>query len=78
MIKKDTIIRLIVLALVLLNQVLCSAGVINFEVEEDKIYEGVSTLATIFISLWTAWKNNSITKNAIKADEYLNKLKGTK
>lgn len=78
MIKKDTIIRLIVLALVLLNQVLCSTGVINFEVEEDKIYEGVSTLATIFISLWTAWKNNSITKNAIKADEYLNKLKGTK
>lgn len=78
MIKKDTIIRLIVLALVLLNQVLCSTGVINFEVEEDKIYEGVSTLATIFMSLWTAWKNNSITKNAIKADEYLNKLKGTK
>ena len=78
MIKKDTIIRLIVLALVLLNQVLCSTGVINFEVEEDKIYEGASTLATIFISLWTAWKNNSITKNAIKADEYLNKLKGTK
>ena len=78
MIKKDTLIRLIVLALVLLNQVLCSTGVINFEVEEDKIYEGVSTLATIFMSLWTAWKNNSITKNAIKADEYLNKLKGTK
>ena len=78
MIKKDTIIRLIVLALVLLNQVLCSTGVINFEIAEDKIYEGVSTIATIFISLWTAWKNNSITKNAIKADEYLNKLKGTK
>lgn len=78
MIKKDTIIRLIVLALVLLNQILCSTGVINFEIEEDKIYEGVSTIATIFISLWTAWKNNSITKDAIKADEYLAKLKGTK
>jgi SPP1 family holin len=75
MIKKDTIIRLVVLFLVLVNQILCSYGVISFEVGEDQIYEFVSTLATILISIWTAWKNNSITPEAIKADEYLKQLK---
>lgn len=75
MIKKDTIIRLVVLILVLINQVLCSKGIIEFEFDENNIYELVSTIATILISLWSAWKNNSFTKNAIRADEYLADLR---
>lgn len=78
MVKKDTIIRLIVLIIVLINQVLVSTGVINMEFEESQIYELVSTIATIIVAMWTAWKNNSITKNAIKSDEYLKELKAQK
>lgn len=78
MIKKDTIIRLIVLIIVLINQVLCSKGIIEFEFDENNIYEVVSVLATIVMSLWTMWKNNSFTKEAIRADEYLKDLKAIK
>lgn len=77
-VKKETVIRLIVLALVLVNQILCSTGVINFEFGEDKIYEMVSILFTIGGFIWGAWKNNSVTPEAIKADEYLKELKQNK
>lgn len=77
-VKKETVIRLIVLALVLVNQILCSTGVINFEFGEDKIYEFVSLLFTLGASIWTTWKNNSVTPEAIKADEYLKELKQNK
>lgn len=76
MIKKETIIRLLVLLIVLINQVLVSTGVLSVEFEENQIYELVSTIVTIVVAMWTAWKNNSITKNAIKADEYLKNLNG--
>lgn len=78
MIKKDTIIRLIVLIIVLINQVLCSKGIIEFEFDENNIYEVVSILATIVMSLWAMWKNNSFTKDAIRADEYLKDLRAIK
>ena len=74
-VKKETIIRLVVLVIVLVNQVLCSTGKINFELAEEQVYELISIFATIIVSGWTAWKNNSVTKEAIKADEYLKELK---
>ena len=73
--KKSTIIRLITLILVLINQILCSTGVINFEFAEENIYELVSLIATLITTLWCAWKNNSLTKNAQLADEYLENLR---
>lgn len=78
MIEKETIIRLIVLVLVLVNQILCSTGVMTSEIEEDKIYELISTLATVGASAWAMWKNNSFTKDAIEADKYLKELKSKK
>ena len=74
--KKETIIRVVVLIILLINQFLIITGVTDFVVEENEVYEIVSTIATTIMSLWTMWKNNSFTKNAIKADEYLKQLKG--
>ena len=74
--KKETIIRVVVLIILLINQFLIITGVTDFVVEENEVYEIVSTIATTIMSLWTMWKNNSFTKNAQKADEYLKQLKG--
>lgn len=73
--KKETIIRVVVLIILLINQFLIITGVTEFVIEENEVYNIVSTIATTIMSLWTMWKNNSFTKNAIKADEYLKKLK---
>lgn len=76
--KKETIIRAVVLIILLINQFLIITGVTDFVVEENEVYEIISTIATTIMSLWTMWKNNSFTKNAQKADEYLKDLKGHK
>lgn len=73
--KKETIIRVVVLIILLINQFLIITGVTDFVVEENEVYEIISTIATTIMSLWTMWKNNSFTKNAQKADEYLKQLK---
>lgn len=76
MAKKETIIRVVVLIILLINQFLVITGVTDFIIEENEVYDIVSTIATTIMSLWTMWKNNSFTKNARKADEYLKKLNG--
>lgn len=76
MVKKETIIRVVVLVILLINQLLVITGVTDFVIEENEVYDIVSTIATTIMSLWTMWKNNSFTKNAQKADEYLKKLNG--
>lgn len=75
---RETIIRTICLILVLVNQILCSKGIIEFQAGEDELYEIISGIATIVIAGWCWWKNNSFTKEARKADEYMKKLKSKK
>ena len=74
-IKADTIARTIVLILALVNQVLAMCGKNVLPFADETIYELVTLLFTIGASAWAWWKNNSITKNAIEADEYLTQLK---
>lgn len=73
--KADTIARTIVLVLALLNQILAIFGKEQIPIAEDNIYQLVSILFTIGAAVWSWWKNNSVTQNAIKADEYLKELK---
>ena len=72
---RETIIRTLCLLLVLVNQLCVSKGWIEFQADEQDLYEIVSGLATIIVSAWCWWKNNSFTKEARKADEYMHKLK---
>ncbi len=75
-ITKATWTRIIVLFLVLINQI--SISFFEFEIlpfGESQIYEGVSVVLTVIAAIWTAWKNNSITDEAKRADEYLKDLR---
>lgn len=74
-IKQDTIIRTVVLFVALLNQFLTMKGMSPLPFEEDEITEMLSYLFTAVAALWSWWKNNSFTKNAIEADEVLAELK---
>ena len=75
---QQAIVRLVVLAVLLLNQSLVVMGWNPLPFSEDEIYEGVSSVATVIVALWAWWKNNSITKEAQQADEYLKELKEKK
>ena len=74
-ITAETIARTIVLVIALLNQIFAIFGRDQIPIAEDNIYQLVSILFTIGAAVWSWWKNNSVTKNAVKADEYLKELK---
>ena len=74
-ITAETIARTIVLVIALLNQIFAIFGREQIPIAEDNIYQLVSILFTIGAAVWSWWKNNSVTKNAVKADEYLAELK---
>lgn len=75
---KQAIVRLIVLIIALVNQTLTLAGYNPMPFSDEQIFEAVSNVATVAIALWAWWKNNSVTKEAQKADEYLAELKSKK
>lgn len=77
-VKPDTIIRTIILIIALTNQALAIMGKEAIPVTDDQVYQLVTLVITIIASLWTWWKNNSFTLPAIKADEYLEKLRREK
>ena len=74
-IKTDTIIRTIVTLFVLINSVLMILGKDKLPWTEDEVYTGVSAVAAVITTVWSWWKNNSITSAAITADKYLETLK---
>jgi len=74
-IKTDTIIRTIILALALVNQILVTTGHSVIPVTDEQVSEIITLAVTVGASLWAWWKNNSFTQNAIKADEYLAELR---
>lgn len=74
-VKIGTIVRLIVMILSMVNMLLTVNGKNPLPWSEDEMYIGLSQVAAILTTVWTWWKNNSFTKEAIKADEYLEELK---
>lgn len=71
----STILRTIVLLLVILNQVLTSIGKNPLPWSEEEMYQGLSAAATAVAALIAWWKNNSFTKEARAADQYMKSLK---
>lgn len=74
-ISKETLIRTILTFIALLNIILTMFGKNPLPWSEDEIYVGISAVASFLTTAWSWWKNNSFTKAAIKADEYLNEIK---
>ena len=74
-IDSGTIIRTIILALALVNQLLTASGHTIINVSDDTITQLISAGATIVTALIAWWKNNSFTQEAIEADKYLDQLR---
>ena len=74
-VKTSTIIRTLCLILALINQILSAIGKPLLPIEDSQIETVVTETALVITALWSWWKNNSFTKNAIVADEYLKELK---
>ena len=74
-VKTETIIRTVVLILALANQALAIMGKEKIPITDDEVYQLVTLLITICSGLWAWWKNNSFTQPALKADEYMEKLR---
>ena len=75
-ISKGTLIRTIILALALINQVLAMFGISPLNIADDDISTVISTAWTIVAAIIAWWKNNSFSNAAIRADEFMHKLKG--
>ena len=81
-VSKETIIRLAILLLTLINTVAVMAGFSPIDLTDavvtetvEAVYTAVSYLILVVSTLWAAWKNNSITQPALKADIYLEEQK---
>lgn len=75
-VKTGTIVRTICLFLALINQLLSNAGHAVLPIEDAQVEIIVTTCITVGVALWNWWKNNSFTKPAIAADNYMAALKG--
>lgn len=76
--KTDTIVRVIVLAIALINAVLAFLGETKLDIDENTVYTLATVISTVGASLWAMWKNNSFTKEAKQADKYMKELKSKK
>ena len=74
-IKRETIIRTIILVLALINQILSATGRSPLPVSDATIEQLLSTLITVGAAIWAWWKNNSFTQAAIEADQYMENIK---
>ena len=74
-VKADTIARLIILIISVVNAILAWLGKGRIDIADNTIYQLVSIIALIASSIWAYWKNNSYTDAALKADEYMKSLK---
>ncbi len=72
---KAVLIRTLVLIFALVNQGLVLAGLSPLPFEDAEFENAVSMVFTVAASLWSWWKNNSFSKEAKQADEYLKELK---
>lgn len=77
-VKTDTIVRTICLFLALINQLLSATGHSVLPIEDEQVETLVTVVITIAVAVWSWWKNNSFTPEAIAADNHLEALKGGK
>lgn len=74
-ISKATIFRTILILLVIINLVLRKLGFDPLHIDENEIAKFLELIIEIcsIISAW--WYNNSFSKNALKAQDYLQELR---
>lgn len=71
----NVIARFVALGIVLTNSVLTMFNVNPIPFSQEEAYGIVSTILTCGVTIYTAWKNNSVTKEAKMADKVMLALK---
>lgn len=65
-----TITRCLVLIILIVNMILVAFGIqeelFDFNATYDLVYDSLSSIALAISALWTAWKDNDITEEAIE------------
>lgn len=74
-VKTETIIRTIVTGVTMINMILTVFDINPLPWSEEELYSGLSAIAAAVSAVWSWWKNNSFTKEAIEADNLLKELK---
>ena len=74
-ISAGTLTRTAVLGLALTNQLLSAAGKPLLPIDNAQLEQMISTGFTFGAALAAWWKNNSFTKEAIEADDFMARLK---
>ncbi len=77
-IDKATLVRTIILFFSVLNIILEKFGVSAIPIEDELVNEVISVGLLVYGAISSWWKNNSFTKEARQADEYLKELKEEK
>lgn len=77
-ISKGTIARTVVLLVSLINMILTNTGHTVLPFSDAEINELISNGFVVAASIAAWWKNNSFSKEAIKADAKMKELKSTK
>jgi SPP1 family holin len=76
-ITKGTVIRGVMILIVLVNIIASKAsGKELFFIDESQVTEAIEVIIAIAAIAVGYWKNNSYSKNAIAADEFLKTLNG--
>ena len=66
------------LVIALVNQTLVTIGWSPIPYAEEEIEQSVTATLTVLATIWTYWKNNSVTKEAKEADKQLARMKHNK
>jgi len=77
-IESGTIIRTALLIIALINQMLVATGHSVLPIDDELATNIITYVFTAVTSLIAWFKNNSITKEAIEADQVLKELKASK
>lgn len=73
--KRSAIIRLIVMAVLMVNMVLTLAGKNPIPFDEAELTEWLTVAAAGLSTLWSWWKNNNVTTAAQEAQNTLKAIK---
>ena len=71
----NVIARFIALGIVLINSILTIFNINPIPFSQEEAYGIVSIILTCGVTIYTAWKNNSVTKEAKMADKVMTALK---
>ena len=71
----NVIARFVALGVVFINSTLTMYNLNPIPFSQEEAYAIVSTVLTCGVAIYTAWKNNSVTKEAKMADKVMRALK---